>query len=192
MPIIVSTLNSNSIPFYEGVRFKLDASKHFLNKLEQLEQTSGSLANAKRELVETNLDAFLYEIVGAFDAQLQVINVIFKLLLSERDVKIKSLICKLPDNSQAKKKLANIDGWFWLLREYRNHSAHRKLTPFYFEYVEGCKSPTLYLHKDPLDTSKGKNNETVIQYCQNSIKRMEQLIDEIYTLSAIDLSSSKP
>ena len=189
-------LFKQTIAFKERVKFKLNAAKYFLKKLEQLEQSSGGLARAERDEVELNLDVFLYEVVGAFEAQLQEINVLFKLPLNENNVCTDSIIKKLPNSSQTRGKIARIhgdtNGWLWQLREYRNHSAHRSVINFDFVYEGEYRTPTVYLHKDPLDISKGRADESVIQYCQNSVKRMQQLIDEIYSLSAKDLRSSKP
>jgi len=185
------------LQFHERVQFKLDASRYFLDRLKELEQKAGSLVSSgiKRHDVELNLDAFLYEVVGALDPLLQEINVAFTLNLKQEDVCINSIIDNLPKGSQVRKTLAthhgDTQGWFWRLREYRNHSAHRKIIGFSI-YVGGTEDGDVYLHKDPRDISKGRADETVIQYCQNSVERMEQLLDEIYRLSASDLSSSKP
>ena len=196
--IIANRMNDSTrglfMAFHERVKFKMNAAKCFLKNLEQLEQAAGSLAQAKRDDVDLNLDAFLYEIIGVFDAQLQEINTAFQLPLSEKKVKTQSVINKLPNNSQVRKKLTslkeNINGWFRQLREYRNHSAHRRIINF--DFVPVSKSIKVYLHKDPLNSGKGSTDETVIQYCKNSIKRMEQLINEIYQLCITELTNGKP
>jgi hypothetical protein len=194
--ILTDSDRGHFMQFHERVQFKLDAAAYFLDKLKELKKKADSLVgpDIKRHDVELNLDAFLYEIVGALDPLLQEINVAFRLCLKPQEVKISKIIPKLPEGSQLKKTLGKADGdtqgWFWMLREYRNHSAHRKIIGFSI-FIGGAEDGEVYLHKDPLDTSKGRTDEEVVQYCHNSIKRMEYLIDKIYGLCATELSSSK-
>jgi hypothetical protein len=179
------------VPFMERRDFKLKAAKYFVNKLKRMEKEAGSLASADRFLLEISLDAFLYELVGVFDALLQEINIIFQSPLDERSVSISKLIGKLPKSSQTRKKLAQIhgdtEGWFWQLREYRHHSAHRSMINLNFNYVNENTPPVIYLHKNPLDITQGANDEPIIQYCENSITRMNSLIQEISGLVDTDL-----
>jgi hypothetical protein len=185
------------VQLHDRVKFRLDAARYFLSGLQELEQKAGRLVGPgiKRRDVEFNLDAFLYEVVGTIDPLLQEINVAFGLSLTLKDVEMGTIIPKLPVNSQVKKMLGKLDGdtegWFWQLREYRNHSAHRKIIGFDI-FAGGDEDGKVYLHKDPLDISKGKADEEVMQYCGNSIKRMENLINEIYKLCISELSSAKP
>ncbi|MBA7586531.1 hypothetical protein ES708_28533 [subsurface metagenome] len=185
------------IQFHDRVKFRLDAARYFLNRLQKLEQKAGSLVGPgiKRRDVEFNLDAFLYEVVGTLDPLLQEINVAFSLGLELQDVEMCTIIPELPLSNQVKKVLGrlhgNTEGWFWKLREYRNHSAHRKIIGFTI-FAGGKEDGKVYLHKDPLDTKKGEANEEVLQYCKNSITRMEDLINEMYKLSITELSSGKP
>ncbi len=197
---LVDSANSTRglfIQFHERVPFRLDAARYFLNGLSELEQKAGgSLVSAgiKRIDVEFNLDAFLYEVVGTLDSLLQEINVAFRLDLELQDVEMCTIIPKLPSSSQVKEKLGEINGdtggWFWKLREYRNHSAHRKIIGFSI-FVGGEEDGKVYLHKDPLDIKKGRADEEVLQYCQKSIERMKDLISEIYKLSIPELSIAK-
>ena len=179
--------------FHERVLFRLDAARYFLNGLSELEQEAGSLVGAgiKRIDVEFNLDAFLYEVVGTIDSLLQEINVAFGLGLALQDVTMPTIIPELPSSSQVKKKLGEINGdtggWFWKLREYRNHSSHRKIIGFSI-FPGGEEHHKVHLHEDPLDTNKGAADEEILQYCENSIERMEDLINEIYKLSIPELS----
>jgi hypothetical protein len=181
--------------FHERVQFKLEAAKYFLERLEKLERTAGNLASASRSEVELNLDAFLYEVVGALDPLLQEINIALGLGSKLKEVNMSNIISKLPKDSHLRNTLVTADrdtqGWFWRLREYRNHSAHRKIIGFNI-FIGGTEDGDVYLHEDPLDTKKGRAKEKVMPYCQNSVKRMEYLIDEIYGLCATELSSSKP
>jgi len=201
---ITATRMNNStrgyfMQFHERVQFKLDGARYFLNRLEELDQKAGSLVNTgiARFDVELNLDGFLYEAVGTLDPLLQEINVAFRLGLIIKEVDMSKIIPKLPEGSQLRKTLGKADGdtqgWFWRLREYRNHSAHRKIIGFYItvKVGSGTGDRAVYLHKDPLDTSKGGTDEEVIEYCHNSIKRMEYLIDKIYGLCATELGSGK-
>jgi len=185
------------IQFHDRVKFRLDAAKYFLARLRELEEIAGSLVGPgiERHDVEFNIDAFLYEVVGSFDPLLQEINMAFKLSLEIQDVSMCTVIPKLPIGSQVKKMLGrlngNTEGWFWKLREYRNHSAHRKIIGFQI-FAGGEEDGKVYLHKDPLDTKKGRADEEVLPYCQNSIGRIEDSINEIYKLGIIDLTNGKP
>ena len=100
------------IQFHERVKFKLDAARYFLDRLGELEKKAGSLVNSgiSRFDVELHLDAFFYEVVGAFDAQLQEINVAVQLPLDEMSVRTQRIINNLPNNIQLKKKLPRIHG----------------------------------------------------------------------------------
>ncbi|OGO24436.1 MAG: hypothetical protein A2144_01515 [Chloroflexi bacterium RBG_16_50_9] len=186
--------------FHERVQFKLDAARHFLNKLKELDKKAGSLVNSGilRFDVELNLDTFFYEVIGAFDAQSQEINVAFQLPLGERGVCTQSIINNMPNNSQTKKKLALIHGdtkgWFWQLREYRNHSAHRRIISFLItaQVGSGTGERAVYLFKDPLNPDKGRANMEVVPYCQESLTNMEQLIEEIYGLCIAELKTAQP
>src|SRR4030042_1390664 len=125
---LIDSARGHFMQFHERVQFKLDAARYFLNKLEELDKKAGSLVNTgiARSDVELNLDAFLYEVVGALDPLLQEINVAFRLGLQPQEVDMSTIIPKLPEGSQVKKTLGklngNTNGWFWRLREYRNHS----------------------------------------------------------------------
>ncbi len=187
------------LQFHTRVKFKIDAARYFLDRLGELEKKAGSLVNSgiSRFDVELNLDAFFYEVVGAFDAQLQEINVAFQRPLDERGVVTQSIINNLPNNNQLKKKLARIhrdtEGWFWQLREYRNHSAHRRIIGFAItvQVGSGTGERAVYLFKDPLNPEKGKANIEVVPYCQESLTNMEQIIEEIYELCIDELKTTK-
>ena len=189
----------NFMLFHERVQFKLDAARYFLKKLKELDKKAGSLVNSgiSRFDVELNLDAFLYEVIGAFDAQLQEINVAFQLPLGERDVCTQSIINSLPNNSQRKGKIAQIhgdtQGWFWQLREYRNHSAHRRIIGFSttVQVGSGTGERAVYLFKDPLNPNKGRADMEVVPYCQESLTNMEQIIEEIYGLCIAELKTAQ-
>ena len=196
---LTDSTRGHFMQFHKRVQFKLDAARYFLDRLKELEQKAGSLVGPgiKRHDVELNLDAFLYEVVGALDPLLQEINLAFGLGYKLKEVSMSNIIAKLPQGSRLRKTLVTADedtkGWFYRLREYRNHSAHRKVIGFVINVTVGKGNgyEGEYLHKDPLDTSKGGADEKVIQYCHNSINRMEHLIDEIYGLCATELSSDK-
>ena len=185
--------------FHERVKFKLDAARYFLDRLGELEKKAGSLVNSgiSRFDVELHLDAFFYEVVGAFDVQLQEINVAFQLPLDERGVDTQGIIINLPNNNQLKKKLARIhgdtEGWFWQLREYRNHSTHRRIIGFVItvQVGSGTGERAVYLFKHPLNPEKGKANIEVVPYCQESLTNMEQITEEIYGLCIDELKTTK-
>ena len=182
--------------FHERVQFKIDAARYFLSRLEELDQKAGSLVGTgiERYDVELNLDAFLYEVVGALDPLLQEINVAFGLGKNPDEVRMSTIIPKLPKRSQVRKALGKLDrdvnGWFWKLRKYRNHSAHRKIIGFSIDLVVG--GGAVYLHKDPLDPSKGRADTEVIQYCQDSVENMKETIENLYRLCSSELSTTQP
>jgi hypothetical protein len=184
--------------FHERVSFRLEAARYFLNKLKELEKIAGSFVGPgiKRDDVEFNLDAFLYEIVGSFDPLLQEINMTLKLGLNIKVVTMNTVITKLPATSKIKKTLGeldrNTDGWFWKLREYRNHSTHRKIIGFYLIKIMGGEENKVFLHKDPLNPEKGRADEEVMSYCTNSIIKIEKSINEIYKLTINELNNNKP
>jgi len=202
--IIAKQMNNSTrgyfMQFHERVRFKLTAASHFLNRLEELVQKAGSLVGAgiERDDVELNLDAFLYEVVGAIDPLLQEIKVAFKLVLNPKEVSMPTIIPKLLKGSQVKETLGELhgdtQGWFCRLREYRNHSAHRKIIGFHINLALGSGTgiPTVFLYKDPLDPDKGRADTEVIKYCQDSLKNMEQIIENLYGLCTTDLTTAKP
>ena len=175
--------------FHDRTQFKLKAARCFLRELKKLNQKAGDLVSSgiSRFDVELNLDAFLYEVVGAIDPLLHEVNIAFQLGMKPWEVSMRNVISKLADASQLKKTLANHDGntegWFWNLREYRNHSAHRRIIGFYITMPQRC----VYLHRDPRDPNSGRADEEVIEYCQNSLKRMEELIEKLYGLCVAEL-----
>jgi len=198
--LVTSKMNASEkgwfVQFHDRVKFRLDAAKYFFTKLKELEMKAGSLVGPgiNRNDVEFDLDAFLYEVVGAFEPLLQEINIAFKLNLELQNVEISTIITKLPTGSQVKNKLGRLDGdtegWFWKLREYRNHSAHRKIIGFYLIKIMGGEETKVFLHKDPRNPEKGRADEEVLTYCQNSIKRMKELINENYKLCVRELTAN--
>jgi hypothetical protein len=47
----------------------------------------------------------------------------------------------------------------------------------------------VYLLDDPLDPTRGRSDEPVVEYCQNSLRRMKQAVEEIYGLCVNELGS---
>jgi hypothetical protein len=189
---LTDSASKDFMQFHNRVQFKLYAARYFLERLKKLEQKAGSLVGPgiERDEVELNLDAFLYDVVGAFDTLLQEINVAFGLGLAVQDVCVSAIIQKLPDG-KVKKTLGtlngNTNGWFWMLREYRNHSAHRSIIIRHMILIADGSRPRVYLANDPRDPDKGHSNEEVVPYCSHSLKNMEEAIDEIYEQCQIEL-----
>ena len=187
---------------HKRVQFKLWAAKYFLSKLVKLEKDSGSIAYPSvKEEADLYLDAFLYEVIGAFDTLLQEINIAFECNLDIEDVKMDTVIPKMPNGSKVLEKLGRLNGdsngWFWKLREYRNHSAHRSVISLYstgtvrakptestddprIRHLEVDRITATYLIDDPRDIDSGKSEQEVIPYCSKSINNMANLITEIY------------
>lgn len=136
--------------------------------------------------MDLNIDCFLYEVVGSLDPLLQQVNLAFEPPMIPNKVNIRRVIWKLPPNSKLRKKLSDIDtdrqGWFWKLREYRNHSAHRRIINWHIDVTLGSDKEQrhVWLCQDPLDPHSGRADEEIIEYCQNSIERMKELLSELY------------
>jgi len=199
--------------FHKRVQFKSWAAKQFLSNLKRLERKHGALTYPKAmNRAELNLDAFLYEIVGAFDTLLQEINVAFQCDLDIEKVKMETVISKMPTESKVLEKLRKLNGdssgWFWKLREYRNHSAHRSVISFYStttvkpkprkpnddpqtRYLEVDRITATYLVDNPRDINSGRSKQEVIPYCNKSIINMRNLLEEIYKKCINDLSSKE-
>lgn len=179
--------------FHNRTHFKLKTAQRFFDELKKLNQKVGTLVSSdiSRFDVELNLDAFLYEVVGAIDPLLQEINIVFQLGSKPWEVSMDTVLDKLPNTSLTRKTLSKYNGdtqgWFHLLREYRNHSAHRSIIGFDITVDAIEPEPKVYLRKYPRDPKSGKADEEVIEYCQNSLKRMEELIEELYGLCAAEL-----
>lgn len=180
------------IDFQDRVCFKLSAARRFLKQLEELDRKTGGLGNQSREEVDLNLDCFLYELVGSLDPLLQQINLVFIRSLKPNKVNIKQITQCLPDINKLREKISNIDndekGWFWILREYRNHSAHRRVINWHFDATLGTgkEGRDVWLRKLPLDVDSGRADEKILEYCQNSIERMKSLLSELYDICATE------
>ena len=196
--------------FHKRVQFKLWAAKQFLSNMKRLERRHGALTYPQTiNRTELNLDAFLYEVVGALDPLLQEINIAFRCNLEIQNVNLESIIPKIPKGSQLREKLGKLNGdssgWFWKLREYRNHSAHRsqirffsigtvKLSPIQptdssVVHLECDKITNVYLIDDQRDFTHGDRSKyEVIPYCTRSVVNMKRLVDEIYQICTKELN----
>jgi hypothetical protein len=123
---------------------------------------------------------------------LQEINIAFGLGLAPKDVKISAINKSLPDASKTKEILARLHsdkrGWFWTLREYRNHSAHRNIIFRHITLIMDGSSPRVFLVKYPLDPDKGHSDKEIIKYCSDSLNNVKEIIDRIYKQCQIELS----
>jgi len=195
--------------FHKRVQFKFWAAKQFLSNMKRLERRHGALTYPRTiNRAELNLDAFLYEVVGALDPLLQEINIAFRCNLETQKVNLETIIPKIPEGSQLRKRLGKLNGdssgWFWKLREYRNHSAHRSQIRFFSTgtvkrsqiqpvdssvvHLECDKITAVYLINDQRDFNNSERAEQeLILYCDKSINNMENLIEEIYKKCIIEL-----
>ena len=138
------------------------------------------------------MDAFLFEVIAAKDFFLQEINTAFiRPALNPQDVDDGRLMgCSLlPDNVRNKvvgkirKLKSQKDSWLWRLNNYRNVATHRHLLrrDFKVEVGGGDGIPRVYLPMDPDDSSKGSLDKQVIPYCEESLKQMAELLEELYS-----------
>jgi hypothetical protein len=196
--------------FHKRVQFKFWAAKQFLSNLKRLERRHGALTYPKTiNRAELNLDAFLYEVVGTLDPLLQEINIAFRCNLEMQDVNLERIIPKILGGSQLRKKLGKLNGdssgWFWKLREYRNHSAHRSQIRFFSTgtsklsqiqptdssvvHLECDKITAVYLIDNQRDFINGDRSKyEVIPYCTRSVINMKRLVGEVYQICTKELS----
>jgi hypothetical protein len=84
--------------------------------------------------------------------------------------------------------------WYWLLNELRNHSIHRTMlnkgvSVGIIENVNDNTSKSTKPHVaflvNPLDKVKNPMDESVIEYLDESLQRMRELIDRIRNKAGI-------
>ena len=173
------------------INFKLYAAKQHLDKLKAIEKKHGHIGK-RRLYAEMEIDCFFAQIVGAKDSLLMKINEELKLGIDVREVDLDEVYTKLKwtNKEHILKELKTLScqkgSWFWLLNELRNHSIHRnmlnkQISVSQFEDVNTGTSnggiPRVYFLANPLDKNKVAMDKPVIEYLEESLGNMKNLIN---------------
>ena len=116
----------------DRVEFKLYAAEQHLNRLKEIQNAYGDIArdNVRIE-VETEVDCFLSQLVGAVDSLLLQINDRLDLGISADRVNFANVQSALNAKTKKIDLLSKLDearqpgNWYALLSELRNQSMHR-------------------------------------------------------------------
>ncbi len=178
-----------AIRFLERVTFKLCVARDSIAELRTIERIFGTFVNGEssaRYSVEKWLDIFLYEAKGSFDAFLQAINVLRNLKIDPKKLYLWEVRTKLPKKDSIREVLERLsaESWFTDLTEYRHHSTHRSAIGFNvaLNVSEPGAIPQVRLYRDPI-TRKEASQQTVLEFCQSSYEKMQELIEELSRLA---------
>ncbi len=163
--------------------FKLYAAEQHLDNLKSLQAEHGSLVAASvRMQAEMDLDCFLSQVTGAVDSLLVQINERLDLNIPVSQVDFNRVQSELSAKTKNFDLLAGLDAarqygnWYWTLCELKNHSVHRSFASI---LVEEGHPARLYLKKNPREQYSVRMDMELIPYLEQSLSRVEQLIDQI-------------
>jgi len=177
---------------FAPVEEKLKAAEYFLNKLKELEKNARHLSSADPFLTRVNLDGLFFEVIASKDLFLQVVNKLFnaglrsgevnedKLFTSNIEQKAKDAVLKI------KRLFSDESSWLKRLNNYRNVTSHRALLSRHIKIelrvgTSGEPPRSIHLFLDPDDPSKGAYPQEIIPYCEESLKKMREFLEELYT-----------
>src|SRR5919108_2331947 len=116
----------------DRVEFKLYAAKQHLNRLKEIENTYGDIANDNVRIeVEMEVDCFLSQLAGAVDSLLSQINNRLELGIPAERINFANVQSALSAKTKKIDLLSPLDGarqqgnWYYMLSELRNQSVHR-------------------------------------------------------------------
>ena len=177
---------------FDSVEAKLEAARYFMDLLKSLERESGGiLASASPRIVTALLDAFLFEVIAAKDFFLQEVNDAFGSGLPRDKVHEQALLsldeATLPDRARRQvRKLMGLgsrsNSWLWRLNNYRNAAAHRQIVRRRIVAIMGGPNEIrLFLDADPEDPLGVSTDKEIIQYCEESLRQMEDCLNKLYS-----------
>jgi len=176
-----------------GVEKKLERAAYCLNNLKALADEAGGFAYIKRDkqqAMRANLDCFFFEVISAKDFFLQGINDNYAKLPKDEGTKIDLLKRYLESKKHShalevvksiEKKLSDKNSWLWRLNNYRNSAMHRDLLSIGYVASTSLANVEAYLFKDPEDPAQGNADVEVIIYCEESLKRMREFLERLYS-----------
>ena len=117
----------------DRVEFKLYAAEQHLNRLKEIENAYGDIANDNARIeVEMEVDCFLSQLVGAVDSLLSQINDRLDLgIPTDHRVNFANVQSALSAKTKKIDLLSPLDrarqqgNWYYMLSELRNQSVHR-------------------------------------------------------------------
>lgn len=162
--------------------FRLYAAEQHLENLKSLEAEHGSLVAASvRMQAEMDLDCFLSQVTGAVDSLLVQINERLDLNIPVSQVDFNRVQSELSAKTKNFDLLAGLDAarqygnWYWTLCELKNHSIHRSFASMLVE-----EAARVYLKRNPREPDRSvRMDMELIPYLEQSLSRVEQLIDQI-------------
>ena len=84
---------------------------------------------------------------------------------------------------EIKQLLSDESSWLWRLNNYRNVTSHQALLSRHIKLVLGSKGEPpqfISLALDPDNPSKGGYHQEIIPYCEESLKKMREFLEELY------------
>lgn len=192
----VNNLNDQQIQelLNDRIKFKLYAAETNLNNLKNIKQTFGNIMGKGKIPAEIEIDNFFAEIIGAKDSLLIQINEKLNLKIPIKDVRGDTInvelktIGKQDVLSELNNLASDQTSWFWKLNELRNHSIHRKMLNKHikvglYENINigesSSSSPEEYFLADPTDPNPTPMNKQIIDYLEESLQNMKNLIANI-------------
>ena len=187
-------MDSYDNPIYllnDRVSFRLYAAEQHLIKLKEIERLHGDIARESVRLaVEMEIDCFLFQIVGAVDSLLYLINSRLDLGVRENRVTFQDVQSALSAKTKQIGLLAELDqarqsgNWYSLLSELRNQSMHnsflKKMVEVQALTPQPAKLKLLKIQREFAgNPSEAVIEEEVIPYLEKSLERVKDLINDI-------------
>lgn len=181
----------------DRTKFKLRAAEYHLDQLKEIDKKYRNIL-IDRINAEIQIDCYFAQIIGAKDSLLVQINEKENLGLQLDEVNLKTLNTKLNNKKDILEELNRLssdkESWYWLLNELRNHSIHRAMlnknvSMHIIENVNENTSmsmkPVVSFLVNPLDKEKKPMDKPAIQYPEESLQSMKELIDRIRIKAAL-------
>jgi hypothetical protein len=177
----------------DRVEFKLYAAKYHLEQLKEIDQKYGNILH-DRVNAEMQIDCFFAQLIAAKDSLLVKISEKKNLGLSIDKVDLCSIndkLNKIYGNHEIVRELnkaCSITGWLWSVNQLRNHSLHRghmlskhvwqKIIEDLNKGTTESPKPQVYF-MNPTDNYKTPMNKPVVEYLEDSLRRMKGLIHRV-------------
>jgi hypothetical protein len=177
----------------DRIKFKLYAAEQHLIKLKEIEKEHNSMLK-DRVNTEMEIDCFFAQTIGAKDSLLVLINDQLNLNIPIENVNMENIntglkqIDKQYILDELNKLSSKPTSWLHILNDMRNHSLHRSMLLKHISvgFVENINTNSSHVLK-PLvnfltESSDGKKipmDKTVVEYLEESLDRMKNLIKRI-------------
>lgn len=172
--------------FHFSTRLKLEGADHFCRLMigaASMPYELGLPLLAHRQ-TKWYLDAFLFELMSAYDTLLQEMNVLYAINLDMEKVNWSSIKSNSPQTLVDLMEKERETEWFKKVRWYRNRATHHMYIPSEWESGGSGDMPWDYDDHQVwlayLDTDAGQRKKESIEVCSDYFKKMLEHIHTVW------------